>query len=48
MSRLHFISHVLPREIDDFDRMLDHLHRAGHFLQEGDDGSSGTGKQPGG
>jgi len=37
MSRLHFISHVLPREIDDFDRMLDHLHRAGHFLQEGDE-----------
>ena len=37
MSRLHFISHCLPREIDDFDRMLDHLHRSSHFLQEGDE-----------
>jgi|TARA_Y100000034_G_scaffold130789_1_gene190148 hypothetical protein len=37
MARLHFISHCLPREIDDFDRILDHFHRASYFLQEGDE-----------
>ena len=36
MARLHIISHCLPREIDDFDRMLDHLHRSAGFLEEGD------------
>ena len=37
MARLHIISHCLPREIDDFDRMLDHLHRSAHFLEKGDE-----------
>ena len=37
MARLHIISHCLPREIDDFDRMLDHLHRSAGFLEEGDE-----------
>jgi len=37
VARLHIISHCLPREIDDFDRMLDHLHRSAHFLEEGDE-----------
>jgi hypothetical protein len=37
VARLHIISHCLPREIDDFDRMLDHLHRSAHFLEKGDE-----------
>jgi len=37
MARLHIISHCLPREIDDFDRMLDQLHRSAHFLEKDDE-----------
>ena len=37
MARLHIISHCLPREIDDLDRMFDHLHRSAHFLDDKDE-----------
>ena len=37
MAKTHIISHCLPREIDDLDRMFDQLHRAYHFCQKDDE-----------
>ena len=33
MSDLHIILHCLPREIDELDRIVNHLKRSSHFLE---------------
>ena len=34
MSDLHIILHCLPREIDELDRIVNHLKRSSHFLDD--------------
>ena len=36
MIEIHIIFHCLPREIDDLERIINHLKRSSHFLEEGD------------
>ena len=37
MNKIQIILHCLPREIDEVERICNHLHRASHFLEKGDD-----------
>ena len=37
MSDLHIILHCLPREIDELDRIVNHLKRSSHFLDDNDE-----------
>ena len=37
MSDLHIILHCLPREIDELDRIVNHLKRSSHFLESNDE-----------
>ena len=37
MSDLHIILHCLPREIDELDRIVNHLKRSSHFLDSNDE-----------
>ena len=37
MSDLHIILHCLPREIDELDRIVNHLKRSSHFLEDNDE-----------
>ena len=37
MSDLHIILHCLPREIDELDRIVNHLKRSSHFLENNDE-----------
>ena len=37
MNDLHIILHCLPREIDELDRIVNHLKRSSHFLDDNDE-----------
>ena len=37
MNDLHIILHCLPREIDELDRIVNHLKRSSHFLDNNDE-----------
>ena len=36
MSEIHIILHCLPREIDDLERIVNHLKRSSHFIEKED------------
>ena len=36
MNIIQILLHILPREIDELDRICDHLHRSSFFLEKND------------